>query len=47
MPRGTTLRNVRIDDERWEALREIAEEGATTRSELIRDMIDERIAARG
>lgn len=40
MPRGTTLRNVRIDDARWDALGEVAEEQATDRSKLIRDMID-------
>lgn len=40
MPRGTTLRNIRIDDERWNALREAAEEQGTDASKVIRDMID-------
>lgn len=42
-PRGTTLRNVRIDDERWEALGVLAEAEDTDRSKLIRDMIDVRL----
>jgi len=41
MPRGTTLRNVRIDDERWHALGKIAEENETDRSAMIREWIDE------
>lgn len=43
MPRGTTLRNVRIDDDRWKRLGEYAESHDTDRSALIRDMIDELI----
>lgn len=40
MARGTTLRNVRIDDGRWKALGEVAGARDTDRSKLIRDMID-------
>ena len=40
MPRGTTLRNVRIDDERWDALGEAATAEGRDRSAVIRDMID-------
>lgn len=47
MPRGTTLRNVRIDDARWVALGEVADEEGTDRSKLIRDMIDALLARRG
>lgn len=39
-PRGTTLRNVRIDDERWDWLGRAADAEGTDRSKLIRDMID-------
>lgn len=43
-PKGTTLRNVRIDDERWTALLDIAKEhGLKDRSELIRAWIDGRV----
>lgn len=42
-PRGTTLRNVRIDDDRWQALGELATDEGTDRSALIRQMIDERL----
>lgn len=45
MPRGTTLRNVRIDDERWEALRAAAQEQGTDASKVIRDLIDAYISA--
>lgn len=40
MPRGTTLRNVRLDDDRWQALGDAAEAEGKDRSKLIRDMID-------
>lgn len=40
MPRGTTLRNIRVDDERWHFLREYAEARNTDRSALFRDWID-------
>lgn len=40
MARGTTLRNIRIDDERWQALGEIAADNDTDRSAMIRDWID-------
>lgn len=46
MARGTTLRNVRIDDGRWEALGAAAAAEGTDRSKLIRDMIDERLDGR-
>lgn len=45
MPRGTTLRNVRVDDARWNALREAAEQQGTDASKVIRDMIDVYLAA--
>lgn len=41
MPRGTKLRNIRIDDERWEAFGEIAEQRETDRTAMIREWIDE------
>lgn len=44
MPRGTTLRNIRIDDDRWNALREAAEQRGTDASKVIRDMIDVYLA---
>lgn len=47
MPRGTTLRNVRIDDERWDALGEAAEAEGSDRSAVIRDMIDAYLEGRG
>lgn len=45
-PRGTTLRNVRIDDERWEALGDAAEAEGRDRSAVIRDLIDAYIEGR-
>lgn len=39
--RGTTHRNIRIDDERWAAFGEIAEERGTDRSAMVRAWIDE------
>jgi predicted DNA-binding ribbon-helix-helix protein len=44
MSRGTTKRNVRIDDARWAALEQIAKDEGTDRSTVLRDLIDERIA---
>jgi hypothetical protein len=44
MPRGTTLRNVRIDDDRWNALRDAAEQQGTDASKVIREMIDVYLA---
>ncbi len=40
MARGTTLRNVRIDDELWERLRVVADARGTDRSEVIRAALD-------
>lgn len=40
MARGTTLRNIRIDDGRWRLLGQAAQLEDTDRSQLIRDMID-------
>lgn len=40
MARGTTLRSIRIDDDRWVALGEAAEAEGRDRSAVIRDMID-------
>lgn len=39
-PRGTTLRNVRIDDERWQEFLEACAEEGTNASAQIRAMID-------
>lgn len=47
MGRGTTLRNVRIDDERWEGLLVVAEAEGSDRSQVIRDMIDVKLDAHG
>lgn len=41
MARGTTLRNVRIDDERWAALGDAAAAEGRDRSAVIRDLVDE------
>jgi hypothetical protein len=40
MPRGTTLRNIRVDDERWTFLDEYAKAHGTDRSALFREWID-------
>lgn len=40
MPPGTTLRNVRIDDDRWSALRTEAVARGSDASQVIRDLID-------
>lgn len=40
MPRGTTLRNFRCDDDRWEAFLAACGEEGTDASKQIRDMID-------
>lgn len=40
MARGTTLRNFRCDDERWEAFLEACNDEDTDASKQIRDMID-------
>lgn len=40
-PKGTTLRNIRIDDDRWDALGEAAAIEGRDRSAVIRDLIDE------
>lgn len=40
MPRGTTLRNFRCDDDRWEAFLTACAEEGTDASKRIRDMID-------
>jgi hypothetical protein len=39
-PRGTTLRNFRCDDERWEDFLVACAEEGTDASKQIRDMID-------
>lgn len=39
MPRGTTLRNVRVSDELWEAVKRIAERRGQTVSGVIRDAL--------
>lgn len=46
MGRGTTLRNVRIDDERWEALGAAAGAEGRDRSAVIRELIDEYLEGR-
>lgn len=40
----TPLRNVRIDDDRWAALDDIAKAEGSDRSALLRDAIDQLIA---
>lgn len=40
MSRGTTLRNFRCDDERWQAFLDACTEEETDASAQIRDMID-------
>lgn len=40
MGRGTTLRNFRCDDDRWEAFLEACREEGTDASAQIRGMID-------
>jgi hypothetical protein len=44
MPRGTTLRNVRVDDDRWDALETAAAADALDRSAAIRALIDGYLA---
>lgn len=44
MPRGTTLRNVRVDDDRWEALEKAAAAADLDRSAVIRALIDGYLA---
>ena len=39
MPRGTTLRNVRIDDELWQAAQERAATEQLNVSEVIRELL--------
>ena len=39
-PRGTTLRNIRVDDALWEAAKAKAEaEGGTSVSEVVRELL--------
>lgn len=45
MPRGTTLRNIRVDNDRWQAFGEKTERDGTDRSAMIRDWIDAYVAA--
>lgn len=47
MARGTTLRNFRCDDDRWQAFLEACEAGGTDASKQIRDMIDVWLDAQG
>lgn len=39
MPRGTTLRNVRVDDETWEAAQAEAERRGETLSDAVRKFL--------
>jgi len=41
MPPGTTLRNVRVSDELWDAALRCAEENDTTVSDAIRKFLEE------
>jgi len=43
MPRGTTLRNVRVADEVWDAAKERAAENGETVSEVVRRALVEYI----
>lgn len=45
MPAGTTLRNVRVADELWDAARAVADEQEETVSEVIRAALTEYVAA--
>lgn len=44
MPRGTTLRNVRIDGERWDAFAAAVAADSLDRSTAIRALIDGYVA---
>ena len=39
MPRGTTLRNVRVSDDLWQAARSVAVERDENLSDVIRDAL--------
>lgn len=43
MPRGTTLRNVRVPDEIWDAAKEQAEANGETVSDVVRRALVEYI----
>lgn len=43
MARGTTLRNVRVSDEIWEAAKERASENGETVSEVVRRSLAEYV----
>ena len=43
MPRGTTLRNVRVDADLWDAAKERAEENGETVSDVIRRALAEYV----
>mgnify|MGYP001021273429 CR=1 FL=1 len=38
-PRGTTLRNIRVDDALWEAAKAKAEAEGTSVSEVVRELL--------
>lgn len=38
-PRGTTLRNIRVDDTLWEAAKAKAEAEGTSVSEVVRELL--------
>lgn len=44
VPRGTTLRNIRIDDDLWRAARQVAQDRGETLSEVIRAALRRYIA---
>lgn len=46
MARGTTLRNVRVADELWEAAKREAERQDRTLSDVIRDALEELVAGK-
>ncbi len=43
--KGTTKRNIRIDDELWQSVQERADELETTVSEVIRELLHDWLAA--
>lgn len=46
MPRGTTLRNVRVADPLWEAARAVADERGESVSDVVRAALTEYVEGR-
>ena len=47
MPRGTTLRNVRVDDELWQAAQAVASARGESVSEILRDALKRYVKKHG